>query len=157
MDWTRAPSVAGMFYPEQEPKLRAEVEAMLAEAEAALDPAVGGPVPAVAGGPGGISLPKAIIAPHAGYIYSGPVAASAYIRLKAHAHAIYRVVLLAGRLEDGGLAREVVIRSWPIEHRHPVDARGLVNQEVGAANRKGVDLEVGNNRVTRYGERWEGQ
>ncbi len=94
MDWTRAPSVAGMFYPDQEAKLRAEVEAMLAEAGEALDSAVGSPAPAVAGRPAGISPPKALIAPHAGYIYSGPIAASAYVRLRAHADSIDRVVLL---------------------------------------------------------------
>ncbi|MGR9100322.1 MAG: AmmeMemoRadiSam system protein B, partial [Gammaproteobacteria bacterium] len=39
-------------------------------------------------------VPKAIIAPHAGYIYSGPVAASAYARLKPHKSVIKRVVLI---------------------------------------------------------------
>jgi AmmeMemoRadiSam system protein B len=38
--------------------------------------------------------PKALIAPHAGYIYSGPVAASAYARLQSVADIIERVVLL---------------------------------------------------------------
>jgi AmmeMemoRadiSam system protein B len=38
--------------------------------------------------------PKAIIAPHAGYIYSGPVAASAYARLKKAKDHISKVVLL---------------------------------------------------------------
>jgi len=39
-------------------------------------------------------LPKAIVAPHAGYIYSGPVAASAYARLASRARDITRVLLL---------------------------------------------------------------
>ena len=43
-----------------------------------------------AGGP----APKALIAPHAGYRYSGEIAASAYVRLKPRAHEIRRVVLL---------------------------------------------------------------
>jgi AmmeMemoRadiSam system protein B len=38
--------------------------------------------------------PKALIAPHAGYIYSGPVAGSAYAALKDIAPRIRRVVLL---------------------------------------------------------------
>ena len=38
--------------------------------------------------------PKAIIVPHAGYVYSGPVAASAYARLKKARSRIQRVVLL---------------------------------------------------------------
>jgi AmmeMemoRadiSam system protein B len=40
------------------------------------------------------SIPKAIIAPHAGYIYSGPVAASAYARLLPAHDQIKRVILL---------------------------------------------------------------
>ncbi len=39
-------------------------------------------------------VPKAIVAPHAGYIYSGPVAASAYVRLLPAKEQISRVVLL---------------------------------------------------------------
>lgn len=38
--------------------------------------------------------PKAIIAPHAGYIYSGPVAASAYRRVEAGRGRFQRVVLI---------------------------------------------------------------
>ncbi len=38
--------------------------------------------------------PKAIIAPHAGYIYSGPVAGSAYATVKSLGERIKRVVLL---------------------------------------------------------------
>lgn len=40
------------------------------------------------------SVPKAIIVPHAGYIYSGPVAASAYVSLAAARDTIKRVILL---------------------------------------------------------------
>ena len=38
--------------------------------------------------------PKALIAPHAGYSYSGPVAASAYAQLRPHREIYRRVVLL---------------------------------------------------------------
>ena len=38
--------------------------------------------------------PKALIAPHAGYVYSGPVAATAFATLKAGAPAIARVILI---------------------------------------------------------------
>ena len=53
-----------------------------------------------------VALPKAIIAPHAGYIYSGPVAASVYARLASGAERIRRVVLLgpAHRVALQGLA-----------------------------------------------------
>jgi AmmeMemoRadiSam system protein B len=39
------------------------------------------------------AVPKAIIVPHAGFIYSGPIAASAYARLRAGRETIRRVVL----------------------------------------------------------------
>jgi AmmeMemoRadiSam system protein B len=42
----------------------------------------------------GRATPKALIAPHAGYAYSGAVAASAYARLRGGATGIRRVVLI---------------------------------------------------------------
>jgi len=75
---TRSPAVAGAFYPGQ--------AAHLAQAIAAMLQAVTRPAPA--------RPPKAIIAPHAGYIYSGPIAASAYAALHTLRHVIKRVVLL---------------------------------------------------------------
>src|SRR5579883_3401899 len=73
----RAPAVAGMFYPASPMKLEAEIDEMLARV-----PAAGGPAP------------KALIVPHAGYIYSGPIAASAYARLKPARGKVSRVILL---------------------------------------------------------------
>jgi len=84
----RRPSVAGLFYPSEPEILRAELARMLSEV------------------PIGADLPKALIAPHAGYIYSGPIAASAYAQI-ASAHAVIsRVVLLgpAHRAPIRGLA-----------------------------------------------------
>ena len=72
----KPPNVAGMFYPGDGSVLRREVDAHLEQARCE------GPAP------------KALIAPHAGYRYSGPIAASAYARLKPRAQAIRRVVLL---------------------------------------------------------------
>ena len=72
----KAPNVAGMFYPDDAGALRQEVDAHLSKVR------TGGPAP------------KALIAPHAGYRYSGSIAASAYARLKPRAHEIRRVVLL---------------------------------------------------------------
>ncbi|KPK71938.1 MAG: dioxygenase [Acidithiobacillales bacterium SM23_46] len=88
MPSVRQPAVAGMFYPDDPRELRGMVSQYLAAAETA----------------GGV--PKAIIAPHAGYIYSGPVAASAYALLKAARGAISRVMLLgpAHRVAFSGLA-----------------------------------------------------
>lgn len=75
----RQAAVAGHFYPADAVKLREMINNMLHLAEtASLSTAV----------------PKAMIAPHAGYIYSGPIAASAYVLLKPRRDIIRRVVLL---------------------------------------------------------------
>lgn len=80
MNQIRPAAVAGTFYPGQEDILDAEVRTMLARA---------------ANGPAGSGVyPKAIIVPHAGYVYSGPMAARAYARLVPGHAAIRRVVLL---------------------------------------------------------------
>lgn len=72
----RPPAVAGQFYPDDPARLRSTVKAMLAGA------------PRPAGPP-----PKALIAPHAGYIYSGPIAAAAFAAL-ATARTITRLVVI---------------------------------------------------------------
>lgn len=74
----REPAVAGLFYPGRAQRLQQDVESLLSEA---------------AEQPAGPS-PKALIVPHAGYIYSGPVAARAYRRLTGIEDVIDRVVLL---------------------------------------------------------------
>jgi len=79
MNTVRPPAVAGMFYPAAAPELARDVGTLLAHAESA---ARGKPVP------------KAIIAPHAGYVYSGPIAATAYARLAPARGKVTRVVLL---------------------------------------------------------------
>ncbi len=73
---TRPPAVAGTFYPADSEILLQQVDTMLAQACPAAD-----------------IHPKALIVPHAGYIYSGPVAASAYALLRGREY-IRRVVLL---------------------------------------------------------------
>ena len=80
MATARQPAVAGTFYPGDPAALRTEVRALLAEAAPPL---------ADSG-----AAPKALIAPHAGYVYSGPVAASAYRYLAPDRDAIRRIVLL---------------------------------------------------------------
>lgn len=74
----RPSAIAGTFYPCLKQELVGEVLAMLDAAK---------PTTRVA-------TPKAIIVPHAGYIYSGPTAAVAYARLSAARETISRVVLL---------------------------------------------------------------
>lgn len=80
MNQVRQAAVAGTFYPGQKQTLADSVNTLLdanrpAETEACLSP-------------------KAIIVPHAGYIYSGPTAAAAYARLAAVRDTIKRVILL---------------------------------------------------------------
>ncbi len=76
----RPAAVAGMFYPGTPTVLSAAVQTYLADAgsmQATRD-----------------RLPKALIVPHAGYVYSGPVAAPAYRRIAAGRASVRRVVLL---------------------------------------------------------------
>jgi len=85
----REPAVAGRFYPGNAGELNATIKALLEDVRLTPGPA-----------------PKALIVPHAGYIYSGPVAATAYARLCAHSKQYTRVVLLgpAHRVAVRGLA-----------------------------------------------------
>jgi len=76
---TRAAAVAGLFYPGDTDALAREVQMLLAAVAQPKSPA---------------GTPKALIVPHAGYIYSGPVAATAFASLRPLRGIIQRVVLL---------------------------------------------------------------
>jgi len=77
MNAIREPAVAGLFYPENTHELRTAVQDYLVSVPPTDHPA-----------------PKALIVPHAGYHYSGPVAANAYAILRAYRDRYTRVVLL---------------------------------------------------------------
>lgn len=85
----RPTAVAGTFYPAQAELARQEIGSYLA----GVAPAVG-------------AAPKAIVVPHAGWVFSGPIAAHAYARLAPLAGRIRRVVLLgpAHRVPFRGIA-----------------------------------------------------
>ena len=85
----RAPAVAGAFYPGTFDVLRSQLLALLAAA-----------------GTAGVRRPKALIVPHAGYLYSGAVAASAYVQLAPYRNDTSRVVIFgpAHRVRVRGLA-----------------------------------------------------
>jgi len=85
----RLPAVAGTFYPASPRKLDALIRGLLEDA--ATD----------AG-----AAPKALIVPHAGLVYSGPIAATAYATLRPFAGRITRIVLVgpAHRAYVDGLA-----------------------------------------------------
>ena len=108
----RPAAVAGQFYAGTGQALREEVDALLAEA----------PQP----GPDA-QAPKAVIAPHAGFMFSGSVAATAYRRLEPARGQIRRVVVL-------GPSHFVPIRGLAAPRTEwfdtplgavPVDAEGL--------------------------------
>lgn len=111
---SRPPAVAGLFYPDDPAALRRDVQQFVA--------AAGAPAPSAA-------APKALIAPHAGYVYSGPIAGQAYARLQPWAGRIRRVVLLG-----------------PV-HRVPV--RGLALPSAGRFDTPFGSVEVDREAVAR--------
>jgi AmmeMemoRadiSam system protein B len=84
----RQPAVAGSFYPADAHHLHTMVEQYLKDARSLS------------------KVPKAIIAPHAGFIYSGPIAASAYARLTRARNIIKQVILIgpSHQIHFSGLA-----------------------------------------------------
>lgn len=72
----RKPAVAGAFYPADPIELQSLIEELIDRADTTL------------------RAPKALIVPHAGYIYSGPIAASGYALIKQSKVDISNVILL---------------------------------------------------------------
>jgi len=105
----RQAAVAGLFYPSDAAALRRGISALLAGAPAEQNGA------------------KAIIAPHAGYRYSGPTAAHAYRLLEGRRQVIRRVVLLgpAHRVYLEGMALPSVEAFTTPLGDVPVDAEGV--------------------------------
>lgn len=94
----RTPAAAGMFYPAQAGVLRNMIDELMRDS-ALQDESE--------------ECPKALIVPHAGYAYSGAVAAAAYAQLRPHRERIRRVVLLgpAHRVAFQGLATSTAV-AW---------------------------------------------
>ena len=76
MSEIRKPAVAGVFYPDNAAVLAQQIQRYLEQAKVAA------------------SVPKAIVVPHAGYVYSGPIAGTVYAQLRAAREVIRQVVLL---------------------------------------------------------------
>jgi len=95
VDTVRPPAVAGTFYPGSPGELRSTVDRLLGDVTAPAGP-----------------CPKALIVPHAGYIYSGPIAASAFARIAPYADRIQKIVLVgpAHRVFVDGLAAPAATR-----------------------------------------------
>jgi MEMO1 family protein len=135
-DRIREPAVAGFFYPDEATDLRQEVLGLMA---AAARPSSAAPPP------------KALVVPHAGFRYSGPVAASAYAALGPAADRVRRVVLLgpSHRVPFRGIATTAAdayrspLGLVPIDHEAMeaiADLPGVVRHDL--AHRPEHSLEV---------------
>jgi len=120
MTLVREPAVAGQFYPESPAELQALVSELLADRERD------------AGVP-----PKALIVPHAGYVYSGAVAASAYACLSRYRDVYKRVVLLGPchRVPVAGMAL-----SGADKFRTPLGDVPVDREAVAALEAKGITV-----------------
>jgi Memo-like protein len=107
---TRPPAVAGQFYARDPDRLRTQVLDLLADVAASQN-----------------IIPKALIAPHAGYPYSGRVDAAAFATLRDSAQTITRVVLIgpAHYLHVHGIAAPTVDAFDTPLGRVPIDVEAL--------------------------------
>lgn len=112
MSSVRTAAVAGLFYPADPAELQHDVQRLLAEAVLEDESS---------------HCPKAVIVPHAGYIYSGSVAARAFRQWRPYAHRIHRVVLLgpSHRVGFRGLALSQAATFETPLGPVPVDATAL--------------------------------
>ncbi len=130
MNAIREPAVAGSFYPRASSELSGAVTSLL-DAVPELEAAA----------------PKALIVPHAGYVYSGPTAAAGYATLKHRGHRYQRVVLLGpchrvpvrGLATSGASAFRTPLGDVPLASE-TIAALGL--PELEAAHRDEHSLEV---------------
>ncbi|MGO8675883.1 MAG: AmmeMemoRadiSam system protein B [Limisphaerales bacterium] len=121
----RRAAVAGQFYPADPEELASSVKSLLADAPRSAGPA-----------------PKALIVPHAGYMFSGPIAASGYARLAPARERIKRVVLLgpSHRVAFEGVATVSASAFATPLGLVPVDAEGL--GQLASAGRVSVNDEA---------------
>src|SRR5262245_23859783 len=106
----RPSAVAGQFYPGDADHLRKQVSDLLANIAMSNE-----------------IIPKALIAPHAGYVYSGATAAAAFATLRNGAQTITRVMLIgpAHYVHVRGIAAPTVDAFETPLGRIPVDASAL--------------------------------
>ena len=144
MSIIRQPAVAGTFYPGDPVRLREQVDEMMA---GIAERATGADAAASTG------LPKAIIAPHAGYIYSGPIAASAFKTLEPLRGRVRRVVLVgpshfvpfAGVALPGADAFETPLGEVPLDADGVAQAEELpqvVTLAAAHAREHGLEVEL---------------
>lgn len=93
MNNVRKPNVAGQFYPEKANTLKEMIHSFLIDTHVQVE-----------------EQPKAIIAPHAGYLYSGPIAATIYAVLSKYKDTVKKVILIgpSHRIYFKGIAATMV-------------------------------------------------
>ncbi len=134
----RRPAVAGMFYPGDAAALARDIRGYLQEPRE----------PTFRAG-----FPKAVIVPHAGYIYSGSVAASAYSLLRSARGTVKRVVLLGpchrvaarGLALPGAAAFETPLGRVPIDERAVAELADLpqvVSHPAAHAQEHSLEVQV---------------
>ena len=137
----RPPAVAGSFYPADAATLRSTVQGHIAYGRSTPSPFA----------PPRSDAPKVLIAPHAGYEYSGPTAGHAYARLESQHDIITRVILLGPthRVAVRGLALPdatafaTPLGEIPIDRAAVASLRALRSVLVsGAAHAQEHSLEV---------------
>lgn len=127
----RPSAVAGTFYPDDPRRLTNDISTLLDAARV----------------PARDQLPKVLVVPHAGYVYSGPIAASAFATLRSGRDQIRRVVLLgpAHRVHVFGLVMpEATAFDTPLG-RVPVDVDAVAELGISrnaAAHAQEHSLEV---------------
>lgn len=132
----RPPAVAGAFYPADPAGLRRQVLDLLAAAS-----------------PPEAAAPAAVIVPHAGYAYSGPVAATAYAHLARTRPEVSRVLLvgpshftwLAGMALPGAKALATPLGEVPADpagearaRRHP----GVAESPTAHAREHSLEVQL---------------
>jgi AmmeMemoRadiSam system protein B/AmmeMemoRadiSam system protein A len=138
MSTVRSPAVAGLFYPGNQIELARDVLGMLEQTR---------------DGPLAPGFPKALIVPHAGYIYSGQVAANAFALLRPAAGIVKRVVLLgpchrvavSGLALPGAAAFETPLGTIPIDEdaiRAVADLPQVVNFPATHAREHSLEVQL---------------
>ncbi len=132
----RAPAVAGTFYPESAAELSSLVDRLLEAARREV--------------PRRSACPKAIVAPHAGYVFSGAGAARAFTLLEPFANSIERVVVIgpAHRVRVQGLVEpEAAKLATPLgDVEVDVDAiaraKGIGKSALAHAKEHSIEVEL---------------
>ena len=131
----RAPAAVGTFYPGVRAHLVEAVDLLLQDA-----------------GPWEGARPRGVIVPHAGYVYSGPIAASAYVALRPWVDEISRVVVLGpahlapvvGMAIPSASAWQTPLGDVPVDHELHETARdaGCIVDDEAHAREHAVEVQL---------------